>query len=837
MSQNVGEIDLGLSVNQGQFNRQLSGIAGGAKSSVLKMFGPIGTAIGAAMSVKALVGFGASCVQLGSDLTEVQNVVDTTFGSMSEKLNEFASDSIKNLGMSETACKEYTSTMGAILKSTGFATKDAYDMSTALTQLTGDMASFYNKSNPEMFEKIRAGITGETEPLKALGINMSVANLQAYALSKGIKKSYDKMSQGEQTLLRYNYLLSVTKDAQGDLARTSDSWANQTRILNEQWKQFKTNIGKGLINVLTPVVKWLNKILEKLQAVGEWFARITGMTFGDASAGGDGGIADTSIYDNAADAAGGLENAIDDAGDAADKAGKKAKKAGELGLAAFDELNQLNKKDGSDGSGGSGGKDSDDGVGDALGSLDGGADKLQNKVGTLKKSTDGWLDSMADKLRDIADLLADLLSRLLSIKPDMGLNWDSDSDKNKNKTVTTKYKTVFDDDSAKNALDKANKLKNDIDSLFNKKKLIQLFLDDGNVFSKLVEVNSKLNSLQDKKIKISLEDSGVNAGLASIIASLTALGNGCDNTHNGPLKRLWEFIKNSFKIDTVTAFELISNTAKTSFNNTGSFLNSCMGTAKNVGGFFKNVLTLDFSGAFGNIKNTADIWKGHMGKCFENTKTMCSNHTETLKNFVCAKWQNLKELVTGHADGMKNGVSKSMDGSKQKAEGFGNYISGTLAPKTTSALDTIKAKFDSLWSSIKNGCRDALNGVISKINGLTGGVNKLNFKMPQALGGGQVGFNIPKIPMLARGGIVDQPTLAMIGEAGKEAVVPLENNMEWVQNMASSIASALLPFIQGAGGGSDNRDIVVNVGDVELVRAFLPALVKEAKRQGVDFNA
>ena len=833
MSQNVGEIDLGLSVNQGQFNRQLNSIAGSAKTSALKMFTPVGAAIGAAMSVKALVGFGASCIQLGSDLTEVQNVVDTTFGSMSEKLNEFASGSIKNLGMSETACKEYASTMGAILKSTGFATKDAYDMSTALTQLTGDMASFYNKSNPEMFEKIRAGITGETEPLKALGINMSVANLQAYALSKGIKKSYDKMSQGEQTLLRYNYLLSVTKDAQGDLARTSDSWANQTRILNEQWKQFKTNIGKGLINVLTPVVKWLNVLLEKLQAVGEWFARITGMTFGDASAGGDGGIADTSIYDNAANAAGGLENAIDDAGDAAKNAGKKAKKAGELGLAAFDELNQLNNpSDGGDGSGGSGGKDSGDGIGDSLGNLGGGADKLQNKVGTLKKSTDGWLDSMANKLREIADLLADLLSRLLSIKPDMGLNWDSE--KNKDKTVTTKYKTVFDDNSANKALDKANKLKDDIDNIFGKKKMVQLFLDDGNVFSKLQEVNSKLNSLQGKRIKIELDYDGVNTGLDSIKASLTALSNEANNTHNGPLSRLWEFIKNNFKIDTVTAFELISNTAKASMSNTGSFLNSCMGTAKNVGGFFKNVLTLDFSGAFGNIKNTADIWKGHMGKCFENTKSVCSNHTETLKNFVVAKWQNLKELVGVHSTSMKNGVASDMDKSKKSAEGFGNYISSTLAPKTTSALDTIKAKFDSLWSSIKNGCKDSLNGVISKINGLTGGLNKLNVKMPSALGGGQIGFNIPKIPMLARGGVVDQPTLAMIGEAGKEAVVPLENNTEWVQKMASSIASALLPFMQGGGGGNaTNRDIVINVDSVELVRAFLPTLIKEAGRQGV----
>lgn len=112
-------------------------------------------------------------------------------------------------------------------------------MSKKLTELSADMASFYNLSNDMAFEKIRSGISGETEPLKQLGINMSVANLEAYALSQGIRTSFQNMDQASQTLLRYNYLLSVTGDAQGDFARTSNSWANQVKLMGEQWRIFQ----------------------------------------------------------------------------------------------------------------------------------------------------------------------------------------------------------------------------------------------------------------------------------------------------------------------------------------------------------------------------------------------------------------------------------------------------------------------------------------------------------------------------------------------------------------------------------------------------------------------
>lgn len=193
-----------------------------------------------------------------SNLTEVQNVVDVSFGKSAQRVNEWSKTTLEAFGLNELSAKQYAGTMGAMLKSSGLAGEKVDEMAMKITELSGDMASFYNLQNEDAFYKIRAGISGETEPLKQLGINMSVANLEAYALSQGITKSYNAMSQAEQTLLRYNYLLSVTKDAQGDFARTSGSFANQQKLLQENIKQFTGDLAANLLPVLTQVLQTFN---------------------------------------------------------------------------------------------------------------------------------------------------------------------------------------------------------------------------------------------------------------------------------------------------------------------------------------------------------------------------------------------------------------------------------------------------------------------------------------------------------------------------------------------------------------------------------------------------
>lgn len=195
------------------------------------------------------VDFAKDGIQLASDLTEVQNVVDVTFGGSSGTINNWAKQAATSFGMSELAAKEYTGTLGAMLKSQGITSDSVVQLSTDLVGLAGDIASFYNLDVETAFNKIRSGMSGETEPLKQLGINMSVANMEAYALAEGIEKPWKKMSQQEQTILRYNYLLEQTADAQGDFARTSDSYANQQRIMELTMQNLSAELGEKLLPV------------------------------------------------------------------------------------------------------------------------------------------------------------------------------------------------------------------------------------------------------------------------------------------------------------------------------------------------------------------------------------------------------------------------------------------------------------------------------------------------------------------------------------------------------------------------------------------------------------
>ena len=263
----------------GQFEGTVKDTMDGAESTVSTTAAKIAKAIGSAFVVKQVIEFGKAAIGVASDLNEVQNVVDTTFGDGSVKIDEWAKNAAEAFGESELQAKQFTSTLGAMFKSMGVGQADMEEMSMSLAGLAGDMASFYNLDPTEAFEKLRSGISGETEPLKQLGINMSVVNLEAFAMAEGITKSYQEMTQAEQATLRYQYIMSATADAQGDFSNTSDSLANQQRILQLEIQTLAAEIGndlmpiaQGAIEIARNGVEWVTEhkdALEKLTvAVG-----------------------------------------------------------------------------------------------------------------------------------------------------------------------------------------------------------------------------------------------------------------------------------------------------------------------------------------------------------------------------------------------------------------------------------------------------------------------------------------------------------------------------------------------------------------------------------------
>ena len=249
----------------------------GRAESAFRSLGGVIAGLGIGYMVKEQF---SSAVEYASDLTEVQNVVDVAFGNSSKVVDEWAQNTIDSVGLSELSAKQYAGTMGAMLKSSGLAGNAVNDMSMSITELAGDMASFYNLDTDVAFEKIRSGISGETEPLKQLGINMSVANLEAYALSQGINTAYSEMTQAEQTTLRYNYLMQQTADAQGDYARTSDSYANQVRHLEQSWQAFTGELASDVLPILNEGVGALGDGVEFLSDHWDVIAPILGAVIG-----------------------------------------------------------------------------------------------------------------------------------------------------------------------------------------------------------------------------------------------------------------------------------------------------------------------------------------------------------------------------------------------------------------------------------------------------------------------------------------------------------------------------------------------------------------------------
>ena len=359
------ELEVVINANAKQFNAQVAQVqnkvdnmSNRVNHSVEKMSGTfekLGKVIGNALAIGAIAKFTKSCLDLGSDLAEVQNVVDVTFGSMNTKVNEFAKNAWKTVGLSETMAKKYMGNFGAMSKSMGFTVTKAEEMAETLTNLSGDVASFYNITQDEAYTKLKSVFTGETETLKELGVVMTQENLNQYALANGYGKTTEKMNQQEKVALRLAYVTQTLSAANGDFARTSNSWANQVRLLSLQFQSLKSSIGQGLIAVLTPVINVINTIMSKLVQMANTFNSILsaiGFTIGGGESGGGTAIleGDTSGIGGATDAMKGLGGATDGVGKSADKTKKKLE-----ALMGIDEINKINLNNDNAGGGSGGG--------------------------------------------------------------------------------------------------------------------------------------------------------------------------------------------------------------------------------------------------------------------------------------------------------------------------------------------------------------------------------------------------------------------------------------------------------------------------------------------------
>lgn len=372
--------------------RKLSSGFGGIASKLTKLVIGVNAAKGAFNGLK-------SAMDYSSNLTEVQNVVDVGFGKYKSKIEDLAKTSIQDYGMSELTAKQIAGRFQAMGTAVGFSQKKMSGMSAELTKLSADMASFYNEDQEKIAKSMQSVFTGTTMPLRKYGIDLTQATLQEWAHKQGIDANIKSMSQAEKTMLRYQYVISQTGAAQGDFARTSNTWANQTRMLKQNFQQLGSTIGQIAINAFKPFVKAMNSTLVQLDKFAKSARDALGKIFGWEYEEG-GGVTQTYKDD--------MEDAADGANDTADatKKATKAQKEFNKQLQGFDRLNNLTSSKGKDNDGD--GKGSGTSVGELSNIGSGSGGKWKQKDSIFKK-----FESDIDTLEKLGKKISTTLSNAM----------------------------------------------------------------------------------------------------------------------------------------------------------------------------------------------------------------------------------------------------------------------------------------------------------------------------------------------------------------------------------------------------------------------------------------
>lgn len=810
MSDVVGQIALELGIDSSQIVNQLTGASNKAAKQATSIFSGMGKKIAAGLSIAAFTKFTKDCIEVGSNVTEVQNVVDTAFKDLSGQADQWASNAMTNFGLSELSAKKYMGVFGQMSNAMGITGQAALDMAEDVTGLTGDVASFYNLSTDEAYTKLKSIWTGETETLKDLGVVMTQTNLDQYALNNGFGKTTAKMTEQEKVMFRYQYVTSALSNATGDFVKTQDSWANQTRILTLRFQQLKASLGKGFIALFTPILRGFNNLLAGLQKVADGFASFVQMLTGaDVS---------TSMGSISSDIAG----IGDDASSAADNVGdigsaaKKTAKDIEKSLAGFDQINKLTEPtdDSSDSSGSTGGTSSGIGsvdlVPDVSGSTSNATSAISDFVNKAKKEL--------DKLRKWS---------VSTFSPSMSRIWDGLT-----KNTDTAKKNLA------SAFNDIRALGPPLLNYFNgpfTNYLVTWVDTNGSILNGLFDSFNTVFSDVWNKAAYPILANFVSVGLPMLtdFASQTLSLNG---TIFDTFKASW----NSLWSEGVSpAIESISNvwiglvnTMAGAWNEWGEpIFTGIKAAVKTTGDVFLDIWNNMLQPVWENALDVIDrVWSEHLQPLLANfldfVGEIVTCATTIYNNFIAPVVGFLSELLgpifiaifdsIGNKVGVVVGtIADLMNDTITVFKGVIQFIKGVFSGDWEGTWNGIVTAFDGIFSGIADIAKGPINMVIGFINGLITGVqsginaivrsvNKLSFKVPNwvpGIGGEDFGFHLPeadfsKIPYLAQGGYVkpNTPQLAMIGDNRHqgEVVAPEGKLLDMAQKAAAMASSAEL---------------------------------------------
>lgn len=773
-----------------------------------------------AFAVDKIIDFSKQAIQLGSDVAEVQNVVDVVFGDMSSAVDEFAQNAITNFGMSELAAKRTASTYMAMASNMGLSQAEAAEMSLTLTGLTGDVASFYNISQELADIKLKSVFTGETETLKDLGIVMTQANLEAFALSQGITKSISAMSQAELVTLRYNFVLDQLSLASGDFIRTQDSWANQTRILSMQWQQFMSIIGEALIQVLLPVVQTLNRIVSALIDMANAFNAAITAIFGGAN------TEITQTQDNVGGVSSGIGDAVDNQNALTD-ATKETNKEQKKSIASFDEINKLTGNSASGSGGGTGGAaggglskietiTSDDIVESAAESkilkL---IDRLKDAFSPLEDSFKKSFAYVSEGVEKLADVFRDMWNDIKSLGPPLYDWFNNEFMDFLNQFILTAGNVVG------GLLDSAAMVLSDIWNIVIFPTLTKWAVD---ILPLLTNIATQVLSVGDvlfESVK-AVFDMIWQDVIAPAMQIIQDIWSDC-----------WDSIIDFWNTWGAPIFDqikaAISNTTSVFVNIWNTILKPVLTT---LGNTFTELWTL-------HLKPLLDNFLNFVGTLIEGALRIYNEFILPLVDwFVNTFGPPISEAFQAVIDIFGRVVGAIADGVSQILEWLTSVIGFVVNVFTidwNEAWDGISEAFSNIWDGFVQTIKDALNIGISLVNKFIDWINEhLVIRIPKVtipflgtFGGQEIRpFTIPNIPYLAQGAVIppNREFLAVLGDQkqGTNIEAPLSTIEKALENVMNR---------RGYGG---QQTVILQLDREQLGKVVYELNKAETRRIGVN---
>ena len=795
MGQNIGNIFLDLGVNSSGFKKQMSGITKTAQQSVNSMsgmFGKLGKAIGVTFSVAAVVSFAKACTKLGSDLAEVQNVVDVTFGEMSSSVNQWAKDAMTSYGLSEKVAKEYVGQLGAMSKAFGNSTAEAYEQATALTGLAGDVASFYNLTTDEAFTKLKAVYTGETEALKSLGVVMTQAALDEFALQKGFGKTTDKMSEQEKVALRLAFVQERLAGASGDFVRTSDGWANQTRVLSLRFDALKASIGQGLIAALRPAVQILNELVSHLQVAADAFSNFMQAIFGET--GGSSGSA--SLGESLAIGSGALSSNMG----SAESSAKAIKKS----LAGFDQINMLSSGSSGDSSGyGVGGGSSLGGSGSVDSGVSAGAsaaEKMKTLLGEIKTK----LVEIAN-ITGLSGLWTDFLTGVENIKIGLSDIWTSLTG---GIAQNTENISAFGES-------------------------VKLAFTTISQTISAVWGDMWVSCTESFRIFTTENATSIQTFFANVIGIFTDAGTLISTV----LGNIYADFRNEWETRGKPIFDGI------------------LGAIRDIGKWaldiYNSIILPVIEKVIASARNLWEgtlrpLWQnllGAMSDVGENLLTIWNNLLKPIVDWLITAFgppiRRIFEDIVESLSSAAASIGGIINGVVTKFRGIIQFFTGVFTGDWEKACNGIKTYFLGTWEAIKNGLglflnpilkamETFINAIISGLNWMIKQINKISVDIPSwvpGIGGQTWGIKVPEVstvslPRLATGGYVaaNTPQLAIVGDNKREGEI-IAPESKIAEAVASGFAKVMSKLTQS--GNKQPIYLTIKLGESEFWQGFV----------------